>query len=187
LRVSQSSCRSHRRPPRPEGSGLQSAPHIGQVPRRAPSLRAVRTSSQTARHQPRCPLVSGQAHRRDKALMAARTSSKPASLQPRSASRAFLPSCQELHPKAGSSRAGREPAEDPHAPKDAGSSKAQSLDRTHATRAVTFGSEHWVGRSKLQPTARTSPCNLLRARRLVSGHCHVRRAHDPTPTQVWHF
>jgi hypothetical protein len=98
----------------------RSAPHIDWTPRRVPALRVVRTSGATARLQPRCPLAGGQTHRRDKALMAARTSSEPASLRPRPASRTFLPGRPGTHPKAGSDRAGREPTEGPHVPRDVG-------------------------------------------------------------------
>jgi len=96
------------------------APHGGWIPRRIPALRAVRTSALTARLQPRCPLAGGQTHLRDKALLAARTSSEPAFLQPRPASRTFLPGLPGAHPKASSDRAGREPTEGPHVPKDVG-------------------------------------------------------------------
>jgi hypothetical protein len=77
--------------------------------------------------------------------MAARTSSEPALLQPRPASRAFLPGLHGVCPKAGSDRTGREPTEDPHAPKDAGSSEAQAStqhmlpERWYAAQSAELG------------------------------------------------
>jgi hypothetical protein len=135
LRVPPKAATTRRKRPR-------SAPHVGWTPRRMPALRAVRTSGATARLQPRCPLAGGQTHRRDKALMAARTSSEPASLQPRPASRTFLPDRPGVRPKAGSDRAGREPTEGPHVPRDVGlrrlraSTKHVLPERWHTARGV---------------------------------------------------
>lgn len=54
-------------------------------------------------------------------------------------------------------------------------------------RAVVCGSKRRAGRSKLRPALHSSPCDLVQTRRPASGHDHIRRAHDPTPTQIWHF
>jgi hypothetical protein len=55
------------------------------------------------------------------------------------------------------------------------SSEAQSLDRTHAARAVACGSKRRAGRSKPRPALCSSPCDPLRTRRPTSGHDHIRR------------
>ena len=145
MRESPSSYTPHRPLVPPEGSNLLSAPRGVWIPRRIPAPRAVRTSGVTARLQPRNPLAGNQTHHRDKALMTARTSSEPASLQPRPASRTFLPGCPVAHPKASSSRAGREPTKDPHVPKDAGLRRLRAStehalpERWHAARSFVLG------------------------------------------------
>jgi hypothetical protein len=171
------SCLPHRLLPRPKGQKLQSAPHVGWTPRRVPDLRTGGTSVRTARHRPRCPLVSGQAHLRDKALLAARTSFEPALLQPHPASRAFPPGRRRTHPKVNSDRAGLEPTEGPHVPKDAGSPKAQSLDQTRAYRPAAGGFELRVGQSKLQPSLRSPP------QRSANPKAHIRLQPRPARTR----
>jgi hypothetical protein len=110
------------------------------------------------------------------------------SLSPAASGKPDVPAWPSRRPPEGELRSSRAGADQRSArPEGRWSSEAQSLDRTRVARAVVCGSKLRAERSKLRPAFHFSPCDVLQTRRPASGHDHIRRAHDPTPTQIWHF